>query len=106
MPSGSRASGPASSAETSSSRALGDSAHPHASTDGEWETVFNLTVEDAHVYYANGVLTHNCDVFAYLGIMINDVSAPAKASAKPKKSWKDKLKKLANNAGEQTWMSS
>ena len=23
--------------------------------------VFNLTVEEEHCYYANGVLTHNCD---------------------------------------------
>jgi hypothetical protein len=68
------------------------------------QPVFNLTVEDAHVYYANGILTHNCDVFSYLGLMINDVSAPAKASAKPKKSWKDKLKKLKAD-GETSWMS-
>ena len=60
MPSGSRASGPASSAETSSSRALGDSAHPHASTDGEWETVFNLTVEGKPEFFANDILVHNC----------------------------------------------
>lgn len=56
--------------------------------------------------FPNGRNDDQVDVFSYLGLMINDVSAPAKASAKPKKSWKDKLKKLANNAGEQTWMSS
>lgn len=59
-PSGSRASEPASSAGTSSSRALGDSAHPHASTDGEWETVFNLTVEGKPEFFANDILVHNC----------------------------------------------
>ena len=35
--------------------------------------VYNLTVEDQHVYYANGVLTHNCDAIAYLCLMLNDM---------------------------------
>jgi predicted phage terminase large subunit-like protein len=70
----------------------------------EPQAVFNLTVEDAHVYYANGILTHNCDTFSYLGLMINDVSPPAKATPKPKASWRDKLKKLGTNKGD-TWMS-
>jgi hypothetical protein len=30
-------------------------------TDGRKESVFNLTVDDAHEYYANGILVHNCD---------------------------------------------
>lgn len=25
------------------------------------KTVYNLTVEGAHCYYANGILVHNCD---------------------------------------------
>lgn len=25
------------------------------------ETVYNLTVEDCHLFYANGFLVHNCD---------------------------------------------
>lgn len=31
---------------------------------GDW--VYNLTVEDTHVYYAEGVLVHNCDSLQYL----------------------------------------
>lgn len=30
--------------------------------------VYNLTVEGEHEYFANGILTHNCDVIAYAGI--------------------------------------
>jgi hypothetical protein len=65
----------------------------------EQQAVFNLTVEDAHVYYANGVLTHNCDSLAYIGWMINDVSPPQEAKEKPKPSWKDRLKKLGVRGG-------
>ena len=36
--------------------------------------VHNLTVAGAHVYFANGVLTHNCDVFSLLGRMLNALS--------------------------------
>ena len=59
----------------SASRSLGsNTAEPHAScnslhTDGGSENtltpttrlVYNLTVDDAHCYYANGILVHNCD---------------------------------------------
>ena len=30
----------------------------------EEESVYNLTVEDAHCYFANGILVHNCDALA------------------------------------------
>lgn len=30
------------------------------------QPVFNLTVADAHEYFANGVLVHNCDALRYL----------------------------------------
>lgn len=33
--------------------------------------VHNLTVDGAHVYYANGVLTHNCDALGVLGRMLD-----------------------------------
>jgi len=33
--------------------------------DGPSKTVYNLTVEDAHCYYANGVLVSNCDALIY-----------------------------------------
>ena len=28
---------------------------------GSRQPVFNLTIEDAHCFYANGLLVHNCD---------------------------------------------
>jgi hypothetical protein len=34
--------------------------------DGRHEKVFNLTVEDVHEYYANGILVSNCDALRYL----------------------------------------
>ena len=30
--------------------------------------VYNLTVAGESVFYANGVLTHNCDALAYIGL--------------------------------------
>lgn len=32
------------------------------------QPVYNLAVENSHVFYANGVLTHNCDALAYVGL--------------------------------------
>lgn len=46
--------------------------------------VYNLTVQDAHVYFANGVLTHNCDALAYIGLGLGNQFAPSQASTKPK----------------------
>jgi predicted phage terminase large subunit-like protein len=47
--------------------------------------VYNLTVEDQHVYFANGVLTHNCDWLAWVGrglsLMVGaEVKAPVKTA--------------------------
>ena len=36
--------------------------------DASRADVYNLTVEDAREFYANGILTHNCDALRY-GIM-------------------------------------
>jgi predicted phage terminase large subunit-like protein len=33
--------------------------------------VYNLMVADAHVYYANGVLTHNCDALGLVGQLLD-----------------------------------
>jgi hypothetical protein len=33
-----------------------------------YQPVYNLTVEDAHEYYANGILVANCDCLRYLGM--------------------------------------
>lgn len=35
--------------------------------------VYNLTVQDQHEYYANGVLTHNCDATRYMVINFLDI---------------------------------
>src|SRR5699024_720522 len=32
---------------------------------GQSEKVYNITVEDEHEYFANGILTHNCDSLRY-----------------------------------------
>ncbi len=39
----------------------GSSHAPQSATDRNARPVYNLTVEGAHCYYANGVLVHNCD---------------------------------------------
>lgn len=33
--------------------------------------VFDLTIEDCHEYFANGVLVHNCDPTTFVGVIIN-----------------------------------
>lgn len=43
--------------------------------------VYNLTVEGAHVYYANGTLTHNCDYIAWIGIGLNNMIPAQRATA-------------------------
>jgi hypothetical protein len=30
------------------------------------QSVYNLSVEHAHSYYANGILVHNCDALSYI----------------------------------------
>jgi hypothetical protein len=34
--------------------------------DVGYATVYNLTVDDAHEYYANGILVSNCDAERYI----------------------------------------
>jgi hypothetical protein len=43
--------------------------------------VHNLTVEDAHVFYANGILTHNCDALGLIGQLLDQVSSGRKPKA-------------------------
>jgi predicted phage terminase large subunit-like protein len=54
--------------------------------------------------FPNGRNDDQVDVLAYLGLMINDVSAPAKAAPKPQKGWREKIKKQLG--GGNSWMSS
>jgi hypothetical protein len=45
------------------------SAQPHVLTltyGTERVPVYNLTVDDAHEYFANGILVHNCDALRYM----------------------------------------
>jgi PBSX family phage terminase large subunit len=44
--------------------------------------VYNLTVEGAHCYYANGVLAHNCDALRY-GVMALDRGLPSIVTRAP-----------------------
>lgn len=62
---------------------------------GRTEPVYNITVEGEHVYFANGVLTHNCDAMAWIGQMLALLVRPREQKPPPKKSWKDKLNKIA-----------
>lgn len=59
----------------------------------EGQPVFNITVADAHCYYANDVLVHNCDALAWAVRLTLSRAAPRAAEVRPKmKSWKDKLR--------------
>jgi hypothetical protein len=63
--------------------------------------VWNLTVEDAHEYFANGILTHNCDCARYLLNYVYDTP-----NLKKKRSGFDYKAVLARFRGETTqkWM--
>ena len=55
--------------------------------------VFNLTVEDTHCYYANGILVHNCDALSWVTRLTLSRAAPTPVVRNDKiKSWKDRLK--------------
>lgn len=47
---------------------------------GLWP-VFNLTVEGAPEYYANGVLVHNCDTTRYMVAYLDDIKNAAPDSS-------------------------
>jgi hypothetical protein len=48
----------------------------------EWsEEVYDLTIEDNHEYFANGILVHNCDALRYC---IHTWKAPQISFMKPK----------------------
>lgn len=55
--------------------------------------VYNLTVERAECYYANGVLVHNC---AWLTRLVLSRQAPQLKKPKEQRSWKDRLKGIMN----------
>ena len=48
------------------------------------QPVYNLAVEGENEFFANGVLTHNCDALAYIGLGLQSQFAAAPSSAKKK----------------------
>lgn len=66
---------------------------------GRNEVVYNLTVEDQHVYFANGLLTHNCDSMAWLGQMVQMFHIRTAPPKPKKKSWTDNLERYINSGG-------
>jgi predicted phage terminase large subunit-like protein len=64
--------------------------------------VRNITVRDAHVYYANGVLTHNCDALALLGRLLDDMVAGARPTA-PKKPTDRWARTFGNTDDHDSW---
>jgi len=64
-------------------------------TDGNIKEVFNIEVEDAHEYFANNILVHNCDTMAGLIHLIDNPDLPSLsfdiiAHQKPRRSESDK----------------
>lgn len=41
----------------------------------ERRPVFNITVDGEHVYYANGILTHNCDALGLVGQLLDRMTS-------------------------------
>lgn len=63
------------------------------------QPVYNISVEEAECYYANGVLVHNCDSISWACNMIVN-KAPPKPD-KPVsnlKSWRDSINKLSDGS--------
>jgi hypothetical protein len=58
-------SGSASTDTSAPRRALSSARHVVGSSPAGTGTVYNLTVQDCHEYYANGVLVSNCDALRY-----------------------------------------
>ncbi len=64
------------------------------------QPVFNITVADAHCYYANGVLVHNCDALSWCIRLTLSRLAPRQKDYTPKlKSWKDDLGRFMDTGG-------
>lgn len=56
------------------------------------EAVYNLRVGENPVFYANGILVHNCDALAWACNLIVNKQPPQGINVQPKlKSWKDKI---------------
>ena len=65
--------------------------------------VYNLTVEGAHMYFTNGVLSHNCDALAYIGLLLQEMTPPAELSAPDPaaRGWRKQLRtQLTINGGK------
>ena len=69
----------------------------HRSVLAQKHDVYNLTVADAHTYYASGVLVHNCDALAWVTRLVMSKNAPKLPEPKKLPSWKDKLGQYMND---------
>lgn len=58
---------------------------------GKSVPVYNLCVRDIPVYFANGILVHNCDALAYIGLLLDEFVTPRIQAPAKQKSWRDKL---------------
>lgn len=65
--------------------------------------VYNLTVDRHHCYFANGILTHNCDALAWLGNMLMDYGIVNQKVVKVK-SFRDKLQKMTRGGRQKSAM--
>ena len=65
----------------------------------EKQPVFNLSVDDAHCYFANGVLVHNCDALAWAIRLTLTRHAPQQEKQRELPSWKSKLNLYMEGAG-------
>lgn len=66
--------------------------------------VYNITTRNHHVFFANGVLTHNCDALAWVGQLLLEFGiVNQKVVRKP--SFRDKLARMARGSSSKSAMS-
>lgn len=64
------------------------------------QPVYNLTVEDAHEYFANGVLVHNCDVIKSILAMFGPKATPLTRHETTVAALPEEVKPLAKKRAE------
>ena len=70
----------------------------------ERQPVYNITTKKWHVFFANRVLTHNCDMLAWLGQMLLEFGIVNQKVVKVK-SFRDKLARLTRGSSTKSAMS-
>jgi predicted phage terminase large subunit-like protein len=89
-------------------QSIGDIDYVQSVTEtGRTEPVFNLTVEGDPVYFAEGVLVHNCDAAAHIGLLLQDLSSKPRAPSGERRvsDWRDRLTGLVGGRPRKTPMS-